>query len=71
MSFGLIDVDKSSDLKKLKEREEQRKSKLDIINRRMSVSAQDLQNPPAMTLNLPNNLQRRHSFSLLVMGFIV
>ena len=37
-----IDIDKSSDLKKLKEREEDRKSRLDILNRRMSVSSPDL-----------------------------
>lgn len=65
-NFALVDIDKSSDLKKLKEREEQRKSKLNIINRRMSVSTPDLvlgapKGGNQAVLTIPNNKSRRLS----------
>lgn len=67
--FSLIDIDKSSDLKKLKEREAQRKSKLDVLNRRLSISTPDLHinsdNKNAIEmLSIPVNRQRRLSLSV-------
>lgn len=68
--FSLIDIDKSSDLKKLKEREVERKSRLDVLNRRLSISSPNLvpnlippddAPGPIGTLTIPVNRQRRLS----------
>ena len=50
----MLDVDKSSDLKKLKENEEKRRSKLDIVNRRVSVSNPNLAQEAALGLSVPS-----------------
>ena len=50
----MLDVDKSSDLKKLKENEEARRSKLDVLNRRVSVSNPNLAQAAATGLAVPS-----------------
>ena len=61
----MVDIDKSSDLKKLKERADERKSRLDVLNRRMSISTPDLvlggPKGNQAVLTIPNNQGRRLS----------